>query len=69
MLVPSSRPQVPWLAGSDERMPTPGADTSGFSSSEMGVGPPDEKPAMVSLEVTAATAIASGAFAGDVIVP
>ena len=65
MLVPLSRPQVPWLAGSDERTLTPGPDTSGFICSDTGVGPPDEKSAITSRDETAATVIASGALPGD----
>ena len=47
MLVPLSEPQVPRAAGSDDVMSKPGALTSGFISSEIGVGPPLEKPATV----------------------
>ena len=43
MLVPLSVVQVPSRRGTDERIATPGAVTSGFSWSEIGVGPPDEK--------------------------
>ena len=43
MLVPLSWPQVPWFGGSDDRIESPGAVTSGFSCSETGVGPADEK--------------------------
>ena len=55
---------VPSLGGSDERMSTPGAVTSGFIWSEIGVGPADEKPAITSAgplspSVDAATVIAS----------
>ncbi len=65
MLVPLSRPQV-WLeVGRDETTSTPGAATSGFIASDTGVGPPDEKPAIASFDVAAATVIASGAFPGD----
>jgi hypothetical protein len=65
MLVPLNRPNVPWLAGSDDRTDTPGAETSGFIASETGVGPAEENPAIVLLESTAATVIASGALPGD----
>src|SRR4029079_11457346 len=43
MLVPSSNAHEPSWAGTEERMLTPGAVTSGLSASETGVGPPDEK--------------------------
>ena len=46
-------------------MLTPGPDTSGFICSDTGVGPADEKSAIVSRELTAATVIASGALPGD----
>ncbi len=65
MLVPLSRPQVPWVGGSDERMSTPGAATSGFICSETGVGPADEKSAMRLFASTAATVIAPAAFPGE----
>ena len=69
MLVPLSWPHV-WLeVGSDETTLTPGAVTSGFICSETGVGPADEKPAIASVDVAAATVIASGAFPGEVTVP
>ena len=44
---------------------TPGAATSGFISSETGVGPADEKSAIALRDVTAATVIASGALPGE----
>jgi hypothetical protein len=65
MLVPLSVPQVPCDAGSDDITPTPGADTSGFIASDTGVGPADEKSATVSVDVTAATLIASAALPGE----
>jgi hypothetical protein len=65
MLVPLSRPNVPWLAGSDERMFTPGAEMSGFIWRETGVGPADEKSAITLRWFTAATVIASGALPGE----
>ena len=59
MLVPPSSPHgPPWPGGSDDVIATPGALTSGFSSSEMGVGPPEEKSAIVPEAVVAATVIA-----------
>jgi hypothetical protein len=65
MLVPLRRPKVPSRAGSDERIETPGAATSGFIPSETGVGPADEKLAITLCESTAATVIASGALPGE----
>jgi hypothetical protein len=65
MLVPSRNCHVPSCAGTDERMLTPGAVTSGLSSSETGDGPPDEKGAITPPLVAAATAIAFEAVAGD----
>ena len=70
MLVPPSSPQgPPWPFGSDDVIETPGALTSGFSNSETGVGPPEEKSAIMSVGVVAATVIAPGAFAGELIDP
>jgi hypothetical protein len=65
MLVPLNAPKLPWLAGSDEMIDTPGALTSGFICSDIGVGPPEEKPAIALRESTAATVIALGALPGD----
>ena len=67
MLVPSTLSHLP--PGTDESTPTPGAATSGFISSDTGVGPADEKYAMSLFESTAATAIASGALAGESMLP
>ena len=50
-------------------MSTPGAVTSGFSSVETGLGPPDENDAITRPFVAAATAIALDAVAGDPIEP
>jgi len=69
MLVPLSVPQVPWLAGRDERTDTPGAVTSGFMRSETAVGPAEEKSATSPSEVAAATVIAAGALPGDATEP
>ena len=70
MLVPSRGPHgPPWSLGSDEVIATPGALTSGFSSSETGVGPADEKSAITSRFVTAATVIAEGAVPGELTEP
>jgi hypothetical protein len=55
MLVPEIRDQPP---GIDERMFTPGATTSGFRRSEIGVGPTEEKSARM---LTGGTPIASTA--------
>ena len=43
----------------------PGAVTSGLSSSETGVGPPDENDAITPPFVAAAAVIASGAEPGE----
>ena len=70
MLVPSSCPHgPPSLVGSDEVIATPGAETSGLRICDTGVGPPDEKSAIVPSSVVAATAIAPEAFEGDPIEP
>ena len=63
--MPSNSAQVPSWAGTDERMLAPGAVTSGFISSETGVGPPDENDAIAPLFVPAAAVIASGAEPGE----
>src|SRR5207244_5813627 len=71
MLVPWKTSQLPDpRGGTDERIPTPGAPTSGLNASDHGVGPPEEKSAMTfgavpRLLVTAATVIAPGALPGD----
>src|SRR4051812_23602872 len=62
MLVPLRTPNDP---GRDERIWTPGAATSGFIASEIGVGPADEKSATTPFELTAATVIAPAAFPGE----
>jgi hypothetical protein len=67
MLVPENVAQVP---GTEERMRTPGAATSGLSRSEIGVGPADEKPASwlgapEDEVVTAATVIARAELPGE----
>ena len=64
MLVPSQLAQS-WSDGTDERIATPGAETSGFIPSEIVVGPPEENPATTSVFDDAATVIAAGAFAGE----
>ena len=70
MLVPERAPNGPdQLTGRDDVIATPGALTSGFSFSETGVGPPDEKLAIVSSSVVAATVIAPGALPGELIEP
>ena len=68
MLVPDSDAYEP--RGAAERIPTPGAETSGFSRSESGVGPLEEKAATTSsgpprAVVTAPTVIASGVAPGE----
>ena len=70
MLVPSQAAQSPSRRGSDERICTPGAATSGFSWRLIGVGPPEEKSAIRSTPMPfpspeAATEIALGAVAGE----
>jgi hypothetical protein len=65
MLVPSNCAQVPSCAGTEERIPTPGAVTSGLSASDTGAGPPEEKGAITPPLVAAATAIACCADAGE----
>jgi hypothetical protein len=64
MLVPDNRPHP---LGCEERIDDPGATTSGFSRSEIGVGPAAEKPAMTGdgAEVVAPTVIASAALPGE----
>ena len=49
MLVPLNDAHVPSRGGTDEVMSTPGALTSGFISSEIGVGPPLENDATAEL--------------------
>ena len=68
MLVPESVAQE--LRGAAETMLAPGAETSGLSWSESGVGPLDEKLAITSsgpprVVVTAPTVIALGVAAGE----
>src|SRR2546430_5375297 len=70
MLVPLQSCADHWFPGSDERMSTPGAVTSGFICSDVGVGPLDENPAIMSAgpespSVEAATVIAAGAVPGE----
>ena len=70
MLVPLQSWFDHWLWGSEERRSTPGAVTSGFSWSEIGVGPLDENPAITSAgplspSVDAATVIAFAAVPGE----
>ena len=50
-------------------MSTPGALTSGFSSSEIGVGPPLENDATASCLLTAAAVIALAALPGEEMLP
>jgi hypothetical protein len=69
MLVPEKVSHVPSRAGTEERMPTPGAVTSGLRRSETGVGPDDEKLAIRPATDEAATAIARSAVAGELTVP
>src|SRR4029079_7987397 len=69
MLVPLNDVHVPSLGGTDEVMSTPGALTSGFSSSEIGVGPPLENDATASCLLTAAAVIALAALPGEEMLP
>ena len=65
MLVPLHADHEPSRAGTEERTLTPGAVTSGFICSEMGVGPPDEKLAITFDLEAAAEVIARGAVPGE----
>ena len=66
MLVPLKNAHVPSRRGTDERTSTPGAVTSGFIRSESGVGPIDEKSAIVAaVRRRAAAVIASAALPGE----
>lgn len=65
MLVPLNSAKRPLSSGIDERIPTPGALTSGFSCCETGVGPLDENEAISLRFVTAAAVIALGALPGE----
>src|SRR5690349_18114501 len=69
MLVPLSVPHVPSRGGTEERIETPGAVTSGLNWSPIGVGPLEEKNAITSVLLAAAAVIAAGAVPGDPIVP
>src|SRR5579859_787070 len=69
MLVPLNCDQVPRRGGTDERIETPGALTSGFIASVTGVGPPEENGAMTSFFATAAGVMAPAAVPGDEIEP
>src|SRR5215470_14285307 len=69
MLVPLNDAHVPSCAGTDDVMSTPGAETSGFISSEIGVGPLLENPAIASCLETAAAVIAFAALPGDETLP
>src|SRR5918992_5737369 len=60
MLVPEKPAHVPLRAGTEERIWTPGAETSGFSWREIGVGPAEEKSAIRASTVVAPTEIAEG---------
>ena len=55
MLVPLKLDHKPARRGTDDSTSTPGAVTSGFIRSESGVGPPEEKSAIPSDAVVAAT--------------
>ena len=71
MLVPENVAHPP---GTDERMPTPGAETSGLRRSESVEGPADEKlsiwsSAPLARVVTAPTVIAFAVVPGDQTLP
>src|ERR671914_780860 len=65
MLVPLSVCHTPCRCGAAERMLTPGAETSGFSRNESGVGPAPEKDAICRRFVVAPTVIADAAEPGE----
>src|SRR5215216_4604944 len=74
MLVPLNAVQVPSRAGTDDRIASPGAETSGFIWLESGVGPADENDAIRSgalprPALEAAAAIAFGVEPGELIDP
>src|SRR5437870_3370522 len=69
MLVPSRKSQEPKREGTDESTKTPGADTSGFSRNEYGVGPPEENRAIPLCLVAAAAVIALEAEPGELMLP
>ncbi len=69
MLVPLNSAQRPSLGGTEDRIATPGALTSGFIPSETGVGPADENGAIRSFPVTAAAVMAPDAFPGELMLP
>ena len=69
MLVPLNWAHVPSCAGTDERMLTPGAVTSGLSRSDTGFGPADEKLAILFCLLAAAAVITPGALPGELIDP
>ena len=69
MLVPLNDAHEPSCAGTDDVMSTPGAETSGFIWSEIGVGPLLEKPAIASCFETAAAVIAFRALPGEETLP
>ena len=70
MLVPLSGAQVPSRGGTDERMSTPGAETSGLIGSEIGRrAAAREATAICSCLLTAAAVIALAALPGDETVP
>jgi hypothetical protein len=65
MLVPEKPAQLPSRAGTEDRIWTPGAVTSGFIWSVIGVGPLEEKPASRPSGVEAAAVIAEGDDPGE----
>ena len=65
MLVPLHEAHRPSRAGTEERTRSPGAVTSGFICSEIGVGPAEEKLEITFDFLAAADVIASGADPGE----
>ena len=70
MLVPLKHAQRPSRRGTDESTSSPGAVTSGFMRSDIGVGPPEEKDEMNGpLSLSAAAVIALAELPGEVTEP
>ena len=66
MLVPLKDAQSPSRRGTEDSTLTPGAVTSGFMRSEIGVGPPEENEAMNGpLSLSAAAVIARAELPGE----
>jgi len=69
MLVPLNDVHVPSRGGTEDVMSTPGAATSGFIWSEIGVGPALENEATTDCLLTAAAVIACAALPGEDTLP